>query len=99
MCAACICLVSARYSGNRTESIQHCYNVSHNYIQVIASRVDLEDDKCVEDYNQNQQEARNNMIVKIGELLTKVEEVKTNLQFSGSIYQVLEQLSKVVRSL
>lgn len=95
-----VCLVSAidndRFSGNRTEIIEHCYSVNNDYLQVIAGRVDLENDKCAEDYSQNQEEARNNMMVKIGELLTKVDKVKKNLQFSGSINQVLDQLSKVV---
>lgn len=65
-------------------------------MQVISNRVALEDEKCSNDYDKNQQTAQQNMIMKMGELLNKVEEVKKNLKFSGDIYSVLQQLMEVV---
>lgn len=83
-------------SGNRTEIIQMCFNFTDNYVQMIGNRSALEKDNCSSDTVQKQQNAENDLMVKLGELLTKVELVKNNLQFSGSTNQVNDQLMEVV---
>lgn len=97
-----MCLVfagdNALFSGNRTEIIRSCYNFNNNYIEMIANRTAVEDDKCSKDYARRQEAVRTNMVTKIGELLNKVEQVKENLKFTGNIYNVLEQLKEVVCS-
>ncbi|KAL5278091.1 hypothetical protein ACFFRR_003002 [Megaselia abdita] len=83
------------FSGNRTEIIRHCYSLNNNYVQMIANRMAVEDDKCSSDFDQSQQSSVNEMVKQIAELVNKVDQVKKNLQFTGSIYQVLEQLTEV----
>lgn len=97
MCAlSSICAQNDITSENRSEIIRNCYDLNQNYLQIISDRMVVEDEKCSNINEQEQDAARTNMINEIGELINYINEMKENLTFTGSIYQVLEQLTQVV---